>query len=58
MVVFVVEDQELLQDLLIHPLQEAGYGILLASSGIEALDLLESEKSASIRALVTDIPPR
>jgi CheY-like chemotaxis protein len=55
MVVFVVEDQELLQDLLIHPLQEAGYGILLASSGIEALDLLESEKSASIRALVTDI---
>ena len=55
LIVFVVEDQEPVQELLIHPLQEAGYGVLLASSGTEALDLLESKKSASIRALVTDI---
>jgi DNA-binding response OmpR family regulator len=54
-IVFVVEDQELLQELLIHPLEEAGYAVLLASSGTEAIDLLESEKGETIRALVTDI---
>lgn len=54
-VVFVVEDEVLIQDLLTDPLKEAGYQVLIASSGGEAIKLLEGEEAASIRALVTDI---
>jgi CheY-like chemotaxis protein len=53
--VFVVEDEVLIQGLMIDPLEEAGYQVRVASSGVEAIKLLEGEAVASIRALVTDI---
>jgi CheY-like chemotaxis protein len=55
LVVFVVEDEVLIQDLLVDPLQEAGYRVLVASSGGEAMKLLEGQEARSVRALVTDI---
>ena len=55
LVVFVVEDEVLIQEVLIDPLHEAGYQVLVASSGQEAIKLLEGEQTGSLRALVTDI---
>src|SRR5690348_5425999 len=55
LVVFVVEDEVLIQELLVDPLQEAGYQVLVASSGGEAIKLLEAEQTGSFRALVTDV---
>jgi CheY-like chemotaxis protein len=55
LVVFVVEDEVLIQDVLVHPLEEAGYQVLVASSGGEAIKVLESDQAAGIRALVTDV---
>jgi CheY-like chemotaxis protein len=55
LVVFVVEDEILIQELLIEPLEEAGYQVLVASSGGEAMKLLETQEAESIRALVTDV---
>jgi len=55
LLVFFVEDEALIQDLLVDPLEDAGYEVLVASSGREALKLLDGQEAASIRALVTDI---
>jgi CheY-like chemotaxis protein len=55
LVVFVVEDEALIQPLLIEPLEEAGYKVLMASSGAEAVKLLDGQEAASIRALATDV---
>jgi CheY-like chemotaxis protein len=55
LVVFVVEDEALIQPLLVDPLEEAGFQVLVASSGGEAIELLEGQEARSIRALVTDI---
>jgi CheY-like chemotaxis protein len=55
LLVFVVEDDVLIQDLLIDPLKDAGYEVLIASSGGEAIKLMEGQGAISIRALVTDI---
>jgi CheY-like chemotaxis protein len=55
LVVFFVEDEVLIQDLLVEPLEDAGYQVLVASSAGEAIQLLEGQEAASIRALVTDI---
>ena len=55
LLVFVVEDDVLIQDLLIDPLKDAGYEVLIASSGGEAIKLMEGQEAISIRALVTDI---
>ena len=55
LVVFVVEDDVLIQPLLIEPLEEAGYKVLVASSGTDAIKLLDGQEAASIRALITDI---
>jgi DNA-binding response OmpR family regulator len=55
LVVFVVEDEALIQPLLVDPLEEAGFQVLVASSGGEAMKLLERQETGSIRALVTDI---
>jgi CheY-like chemotaxis protein len=51
----VVEDEALIQPLLVDPLEEAGFQVLIASSGGEAIKLLEGQETGSIRALVTDI---
>ena len=55
LVVFVVDDEVLIQDLLRDPLEEAGYRVLAASSGAEAFKILEGDEAAAIRALVTDV---
>jgi CheY-like chemotaxis protein len=55
LVVFVVEDEVLIQDLLVEPLEEAGYEVLVASTGRDAIKLLEQQEAVSIRALVTDV---
>jgi CheY-like chemotaxis protein len=55
LVVFVVEDDSLIQPLLVDPLEEAGHRVLVASSGSEAITLLENQEAGSIRALVTDV---
>ena len=55
LVVFVVEDEVLIQELLIEPLEDAGYQVLAASSGGEAMKLLEAQEAESIRALITDV---
>jgi CheY-like chemotaxis protein len=54
-IVFVVEDEPLIQDLVLHPLEEAGYRVLVASSGAQAIKVIEGNEGKSIRALVTDI---
>jgi CheY-like chemotaxis protein len=43
------------QELLVSTLQDAGYGVVVASSGSRALEVLEGKEADSIRALVTDI---
>jgi two-component system, OmpR family, response regulator len=52
--VLVVEDEALLLDELQLALEDAGFRVLAASRGAEALSLLQDE-IASIRALVTDV---
>jgi DNA-binding response OmpR family regulator len=54
-IVFVVEDELLLKELFAPSLEEAGYSILEAVSGEEALRVLEGPRGQDIRALVTDI---
>lgn len=53
-IILLTEDEFLIQDIVRHALEEAGYGILLASTGEEAIKILEAG-DPSIRVLVTDI---
>ena len=55
LVVFVVEDEVLIHELLVQPLEEAGYSVLVAKSGTEALTVLDGDHAATMRALVTDV---
>ena len=57
LVVLVVEDEQLLRDLVEPALADAGYSVLLAHNGSEALKYLEERESeeAPLRALVTDV---
>ena len=43
LVVFVVEDDVLIQPLLVEPLEEGGYKVLVASSGADAIKLLDGQ---------------
>jgi DNA-binding response OmpR family regulator len=52
--VLVVEDEELIQMLVEEALTPAGYEVLLAVSGTEAITRLEDDP-ATIQALVTDV---
>ncbi len=52
--VFVVEDEESIQLILEEALTEGGFTVTLASSGEEAIALLD-DKGANFSALVTDI---
>ena len=54
LIVLYVEDEPLVQDLVAAALQEAGFEVKLASSGVEALEILHSHTGGP-RALVTDI---
>ncbi len=53
-VLLYVEDQVLIQMTVVEALQEAGYEVLVADSGKEALKRLE-ESSGAIRGLLTDV---
>ena len=53
-VVFVVEDRSSIRDLLKEALTEGGFDVTLASSGEEAVAILDRE-GADFQALVTDI---
>lgn len=52
--VLLVEDEPLIQGLLQTVLDEAGYDVLVADDGAEALALLDG-RAAQIEGLVTDI---
>lgn len=52
-VVLVVEDEWLVQALMVDELQEAGFSVLTAASGEEALALLES--GSPVDVLFTDV---
>jgi CheY-like chemotaxis protein len=53
-VILVVEDEPLLQLQLVDPLEEAGFKVLTAARGNEAITILEREGD-NIRALITDV---
>lgn len=55
LIVFVVEDEALIQEMLVSTLKDAGYGVVVASSGNQALNVMEGEQAESVRALVTDV---
>jgi DNA-binding response OmpR family regulator len=44
LVVFVVEDEVLIQDLLVDPLKDAGFEVLVASTGGEAIEIRKASK--------------
>jgi CheY-like chemotaxis protein len=52
--IFVVEDEPLILDMLEAPLRDGGYDIAMAISGDEAIAMLESETPAC-QALITDV---
>ena len=57
LVVLVVEDEQVLRELVEPALADAGFSVLLAHNGSEALKYLEERESeeAPLRALVTDV---
>ena len=52
--IFVVEDEPTIRELLTHDLEEAGFSVALIASGDEAIKKL-SDKGTNYRALITDI---
>ena len=50
----VVEDEPVFRDLLCEQLRSRGYQVLVASNGVEALQVAEQHKG-SIRVLITDV---
>jgi len=52
-VVFVVEDEFLVRESIVRELEDAGFGVMTAESGDEALDILS--KLPRIDVLLTDI---
>ena len=53
--VLVVEDDLLTQDIVRSALEDAGFGVLIASTGAAAIELLEGSRGGAIRAVVTDV---
>jgi DNA-binding response OmpR family regulator len=54
-IIFVVEDDKLIQGMVEESLADAGYEVALVGSGEEAVGLLKDKEASSYRALVTDI---
>jgi CheY-like chemotaxis protein len=50
----LVEDEFIIQEFMVSTLEEAGYDVVTASNGEEAISLLEAE-GPDCRALITDI---
>ena len=54
LLVFLVEDETFIQELVEHALEEGGYAVVKANSGEEAVAMLEVD-GTKFRALVSDI---
>jgi DNA-binding response OmpR family regulator len=54
-VVFVVEDDPMLQQVVGAALEDAGFAVVVAHSGDEALVILDKNDPVPIRAVVTDV---
>lgn len=54
-IIFVVEDDLPLQEVIGPALEDAGFTVLIASNGDKAVAMLEKDDARTIRALVTDI---
>ena len=54
-IIFVVEDDLQLQEVIGPALEDAGFTVLIASNGDKAVAMLEKDDARTIRALVTDI---
>jgi CheY-like chemotaxis protein len=52
--IFVVEDEELIREVLQDTLEDAGFAVLSATSGEQAIEILDA-KGEYFRALVTDV---
>jgi DNA-binding response OmpR family regulator len=57
-VVLVVEDEFLVQEVVRPALENAGFDVLVAFRGDEAVEILEKDDPGAIRALVTDVDLR
>jgi DNA-binding response OmpR family regulator len=55
LIVFVVEDEVLIQELIRTVMEEAGFAVLVAYSGKEALAILNGGQHEPIRGLITDV---
>jgi DNA-binding response OmpR family regulator len=53
--VLLVEDESLILDIIRPALEEAGYAVIEASSGHDAVFGLENETQPQIRAVITDV---
>jgi len=54
-IVYVVEDDALIQELVGPALEDAGFAVVMAATGDEALSMLEKDDAPLVRAVVTDI---
>jgi CheY-like chemotaxis protein len=55
LVILVVEDDVLIQHLAEETLREGGFAVVAASSGEQAVELLDAPDHGKFRALVTDV---
>jgi DNA-binding response OmpR family regulator len=55
LVILLVEDEMLIRELARTALEEAGFALLMAKEGDEAIVILEGEKGATIRGVITDV---
>jgi CheY-like chemotaxis protein len=53
--IFLAEDELLVRRVVVAALEEAGFSVLQATSGDDALAMLEKAEAALIRAVVTDV---
>ena len=51
----LVEDEALVRNLGTHVLQEQGYSVLVASNGVEAMQLVDELNEGKIHLLLTDV---
>ncbi len=55
LVILVVEDDQLIQSVVEETLADGGFEVAMASSGEQAVELLDDTDHPNYRALVTDI---
>jgi DNA-binding response OmpR family regulator len=55
LVILLVEDEMLIRELARTALEEAGFALLMAKEGDEAIVILEGAEGATIRGVITDV---